>query len=189
MYAAAGRSQGWRHGGAPSARHPALAAVVFRVGHAAAAVAPRTSHHPPTLTLQRRRRGRPRGAPGPRQPDRRDVRRRRARFGGPGSSAGASDSTVVCARPRIVMISGFSAIDTVVPRRTCPRRVRGPWADTSRTSTPLTLCPHVQTLGGGRVDVSVGSALDIFGGDLRFDDVVAWSRRAATETSPRRMPT
>ena len=36
---------------------------------------------------------------------------------------------------------------------------------------------RVERLGGGRVDVSVGSALDIFGGDLSFDALVAWSRR------------
>ena len=34
----------------------------------------------------------------------------------------------------------------------------------------------VKSAGGGRVDVTVGSALDIFGGTLRFDDVVAWHR-------------
>ena len=35
---------------------------------------------------------------------------------------------------------------------------------------------RVERLGGGRVDVSVGSALDIFGGDLSFDALVAWSQ-------------
>ena len=35
----------------------------------------------------------------------------------------------------------------------------------------------LQRLGGGRVDVSVGSALDIFGGSLGYDEVVAWSRQ------------
>lgn len=35
----------------------------------------------------------------------------------------------------------------------------------------------VAVAGGGRVDVTVGSALDIFGGGLAFDDVVEWSRR------------
>jgi phosphoribosylformimino-5-aminoimidazole carboxamide ribotide isomerase len=32
----------------------------------------------------------------------------------------------------------------------------------------------VETLGGGRVDVTIGSALDIFGGTLPYADVVAW---------------
>jgi phosphoribosylformimino-5-aminoimidazole carboxamide ribotide isomerase len=35
-------------------------------------------------------------------------------------------------------------------------------------------------LGGGRVDVTVGSALDIFGGDLKMDDVVALLDKAPT---------
>jgi len=35
----------------------------------------------------------------------------------------------------------------------------------------------VAAASGGRVDVTVGSALDIFGGDLAFEEVVAWSRR------------
>ena len=35
----------------------------------------------------------------------------------------------------------------------------------------------VEALGGGRVDVSVGSALDIFGGDLPFDAVVQYCGR------------
>ena len=36
----------------------------------------------------------------------------------------------------------------------------------------------VESAGRGRVDVTVGSALDIFGGeDLRYDDLVAWNRR------------
>ena len=36
---------------------------------------------------------------------------------------------------------------------------------------------RVKTLGQGRVDLSIGSALDIFGGDVRYRDVVAWQRR------------
>ncbi|EEH60979.1 uncharacterized protein MICPUCDRAFT_50705 [Micromonas pusilla CCMP1545] len=32
----------------------------------------------------------------------------------------------------------------------------------------------VRRPGGGRVDVTVGSALDCFGGELKYDDVVAW---------------
>ncbi|CAN1772117.1 1-(5-phosphoribosyl)-5-[(5-phosphoribosylamino)methylideneamino] imidazole-4-carboxamide isomerase, chloroplastic [Linum perenne] len=33
---------------------------------------------------------------------------------------------------------------------------------------------RIKTAGKGRVDVTVGSALDIFGGDLPYGDVVAW---------------
>ena len=35
----------------------------------------------------------------------------------------------------------------------------------------------VSKLGNGRVDLAIGSALDIFGGALAYDDVVAWGRR------------
>jgi phosphoribosylformimino-5-aminoimidazole carboxamide ribotide isomerase len=35
---------------------------------------------------------------------------------------------------------------------------------------------RVRVLGDGRVDVSIGSALDIFGGDLPYADCVAWAR-------------
>ncbi len=35
----------------------------------------------------------------------------------------------------------------------------------------------VKRLGNGKVDITVGSALDIFGGDLSYDEVVQWSRR------------
>jgi phosphoribosylformimino-5-aminoimidazole carboxamide ribotide isomerase len=38
---------------------------------------------------------------------------------------------------------------------------------------------HVNMLGQGRVDLTIGSALDIFGGDIRYQDVVAWQRREA----------
>lgn len=34
----------------------------------------------------------------------------------------------------------------------------------------------VKRAGGGRVDITVGSALDIFGGQLAYDDVVAWHK-------------
>lgn len=37
----------------------------------------------------------------------------------------------------------------------------------------------VHRLGLGKVDISVGSALDIFGGSLSYDAVVAWSRAHA----------
>ena len=36
---------------------------------------------------------------------------------------------------------------------------------------------RVATAGGGRVDITVGSALDIFGGKLAYDDVVSWHRQ------------
>ena len=35
---------------------------------------------------------------------------------------------------------------------------------------------RVRELGGGRVDVCIGSALDIFGGSLRYEALVAWQR-------------
>lgn len=36
----------------------------------------------------------------------------------------------------------------------------------------------VEERGGGRVDVTVGSALDLFGGDgVRYSDLLAWNRR------------
>ena len=36
----------------------------------------------------------------------------------------------------------------------------------------------VQTLSKGRVDLTIGSALDIFGGDaVRFDDCVTWNQK------------
>jgi len=36
---------------------------------------------------------------------------------------------------------------------------------------------RVRVAGGGRVDITVGSALDIFGGKLPYADVVAWHKR------------
>jgi phosphoribosylformimino-5-aminoimidazole carboxamide ribotide isomerase len=36
---------------------------------------------------------------------------------------------------------------------------------------------RVETLGGGRVHLTIGSALDIFGGDLPYEDVAAWHER------------
>jgi phosphoribosylformimino-5-aminoimidazole carboxamide ribotide isomerase len=35
---------------------------------------------------------------------------------------------------------------------------------------------RVKQLGGGRVDLTIGSALDIFGGTVRFADVVRWQQ-------------
>ena len=36
---------------------------------------------------------------------------------------------------------------------------------------------RVNALGQGRVDLTIGSALDIFGGEVLYKDVVAWQRR------------
>ncbi|OVA09993.1 Histidine biosynthesis [Macleaya cordata] len=36
---------------------------------------------------------------------------------------------------------------------------------------------RIKVAGMGRVDVTVGSALDIFGGDVAYEDVVAWHRK------------
>ena len=36
---------------------------------------------------------------------------------------------------------------------------------------------RVRALGAGRVDLTIGSALDVFGGDLCFDDVMRWQRQ------------
>ena len=35
----------------------------------------------------------------------------------------------------------------------------------------------MSTAGSGRVDVTVGSALSVFGGKLDYDSVVRWHRR------------
>lgn len=36
----------------------------------------------------------------------------------------------------------------------------------------------VQKLSGGRVDLTIGSALDIFGGStIKFEEAVAWNER------------
>ena len=36
---------------------------------------------------------------------------------------------------------------------------------------------RVSGLGGGKVDLTVGSALDIFGGSIKYDDVVEWHKK------------
>jgi phosphoribosylformimino-5-aminoimidazole carboxamide ribotide isomerase len=45
---------------------------------------------------------------------------------------------------------------------------------------------QVKVLGGGRVDLTIASALDIFGGQVPYREVVAWQRReeASTDVSP-----
>ena len=46
----------------------------------------------------------------------------------------------------------------------------------------------VDRLGGGAVDLTIGSALDLFGGDgVRYEDCVAWNRGAgAPDQEPAR---
>jgi phosphoribosylformimino-5-aminoimidazole carboxamide ribotide isomerase len=39
---------------------------------------------------------------------------------------------------------------------------------------------RVKALGSGRVDLTIASALDIFGGSVPYRDVVAWQRREAS---------
>ena len=36
---------------------------------------------------------------------------------------------------------------------------------------------RVKALGRGRVDLTIGSALDVFGGDIPYADVLAWQAR------------
>eukprot|EP00274_Cyanoptyche_gloeocystis_P005668 CAMPEP_0196654606 /NCGR_PEP_ID=MMETSP1086-20130531/4333_1 /TAXON_ID=77921 /ORGANISM="Cyanoptyche gloeocystis , Strain SAG4.97" /LENGTH=267 /DNA_ID=CAMNT_0041986463 /DNA_START=194 /DNA_END=997 /DNA_ORIENTATION=- len=43
---------------------------------------------------------------------------------------------------------------------------------------------RVLELGAGRVDVTIGSALDIFGGNLKYADVVAWQRNLEAHRVP-----
>ncbi len=40
---------------------------------------------------------------------------------------------------------------------------------------------RVRALGNGRVDLTIGSALDIFGGEVAYRDVVAWQRREGSK--------
>lgn len=41
---------------------------------------------------------------------------------------------------------------------------------------------RIKVAGGGHVDVTVGSALDIFGGNLAYRDVVSWHAQQETST-------
>ena len=60
-------------------------------------------------------------------------------------------------------------------------RVLGEWSPIPVTyaggARTLEDLERVRAAGGGRVDITVGSALDIFGGKLAYDDVVAWHQR------------
>jgi len=42
---------------------------------------------------------------------------------------------------------------------------------------------RIRTLGSGRVDATIGSALDIFGGKLSYEEVVRWHHKQASETT------
>lgn len=66
--------------------------------------------------------------------------------------------------------------------------MQGGWLNTVNANTfplpnpcfcaqPLGFVGKVRELGRGRVDLTIGSALDIFGGDLPYEDVVRWQRR------------
>ena len=56
------------------------------------------------------------------------------------------------------------------------------YAGGARSLTDLEL---VRERGRGRVDLSIGSALDIFGGDLSYRAVVAWQRRQEQRSDDR----
>jgi phosphoribosylformimino-5-aminoimidazole carboxamide ribotide isomerase len=49
-------------------------------------------------------------------------------------------------------------------------------------ATKLADLERVKLLGKGRVDLTIGSALDIFGGDIKYRDVVAWQRQEEQKT-------
>jgi phosphoribosylformimino-5-aminoimidazole carboxamide ribotide isomerase len=57
------------------------------------------------------------------------------------------------------------------------------YAGGARTLADLEL---VKACGRGRVDLTIGSALDIFGGDLPYQAVVAWQRQQEPRTKNRR---
>lgn len=56
----------------------------------------------------------------------------------------------------------------------CPETVEATYAGGVRSLEDLDL---IERLGRGRVDATVGSALDIFGGPLKFEDVVDWHNK------------
>ena len=58
--------------------------------------------------------------------------------------------------------------------RHCPAGVPCTYAGGVRSIADM---DKVHALGNGRVDITVGSALDIFGGAVAFADVVEWDRR------------
>lgn len=43
---------------------------------------------------------------------------------------------------------------------------------------------EVRKKGNGRIDATIGSALDIFGGALKYRDIVAWQRNQGKDPSP-----
>ena len=45
----------------------------------------------------------------------------------------------------------------------------------------ITDLDRVKALGNGKVDLTIGSALDCFGGDIKYDDVVSWHRKENPE--------
>jgi phosphoribosylformimino-5-aminoimidazole carboxamide ribotide isomerase len=47
--------------------------------------------------------------------------------------------------------------------------------------TKLADLDRVKVLGQGRVDLTIGSALDILGGEIKYQDVVAWQRKEEQE--------
>jgi phosphoribosylformimino-5-aminoimidazole carboxamide ribotide isomerase len=49
-------------------------------------------------------------------------------------------------------------------------------------ATQLADLDRVKELGQGKVDLTIGSALDIFGGDVPYQEVVAWQRRQEAES-------
>ena len=70
-------------------------------------------------------------------------------------------------------------------------RFLGKWSASATTSSiPITYAgggrslsdlQHVADLSGGRVDLTIGSALDVFGGSgVKFEEAVQWNRSHGT---------
>jgi len=69
-------------------------------------------------------------------------------------------------------------------------RFLGDWSTSSSSSIPITYAgggrslsdlQHVADLSGGRVDLTIGSALDVFGGSgVKFEEAVQWNRTHGT---------